>query len=142
MQELLAALALKIVSSPCQLSGLDIGMSLYGLRYMSCEVLEVRVLLSAILNKIKQSESKLQLRELSMSIVGGKRIHIRTHARPVHVIENSYFANCCLRSCPTAVLQASSWIRDDFLRVLSQKMENKMGLVQDGQPIETVEKPV
>jgi hypothetical protein len=66
-------------------------MSLYGIRNMQHSSTEVRVILGALLYKIKNSDPNLQfrLRELSMAIVG--------------------------------VLNSSPWIRDEFLSTISQK---------------------
>ena len=46
-------------------------MSLYGLRAMDSQAPEVRVLLGALIHKIRTSPSaQLQLRDLSMAIIG------------------------------------------------------------------------
>ena len=67
-------------------------MALYGLRYMDSTTPEVRVILGALLYKMRAAELgsfALELRELSMALVG--------------------------------ILGTSSWIRDDFMAVLAQK---------------------
>eukprot|EP01036_Dinobryon_divergens_P029292 gene29292-38364_t len=91
----LSALAHKLVASNKTFSGLDVGMSLYGLRHMQHSSPEVRVILGALVHKIRHSSAdakiEMKLQELSMSIVG--------------------------------VLNAAPWIRDDFLSVLSSKVQ-------------------
>ena len=70
VREVLAALAHKLVLATSPLSGLDIGMALYGLKDMNSDVPEVRVILGTLIHKIKTSDSQLQLRDLPMAIVG------------------------------------------------------------------------
>merc|ERR1711991_1083605 len=102
---ILSALAHQLMTTPSKLSGLDIGMSLYGLRSMAGNKNSSRVtiLFGLLINKIKMDPTlELKLGELSLAIIG--------------------------------VLKTSPWIRDDFLSTLASKTKD-MGFVTDTESI-------
>lgn len=68
--EVLTAVAHKLVLSSSVFSSLDVAMSLYGLRSMDADSPIVRVILSALLIKMKNSPEQMHLRTLMIIIVG------------------------------------------------------------------------
>jgi len=90
VSEILTSLANKLVVTKSVFSSLDIAMSLYGLRSMNADSSIVRVILSALLIKMKSSPEQMHLRTLMIIIVG--------------------------------LLKTPSGIKDDFLRVLANKI--------------------
>ena len=76
---ILSALAHKLMTTSAAFTGLDIGMSLYGLRGMAAaDVPEVTVILGLLVHKIKTSkEIQLEVGELSLAVIG---VHYYTFA--------------------------------------------------------------
>ena len=67
-------------------------MSLYGLRAMDSQAPEVRVLLGALIHKIRTSPSaQLQLRDLSMAIIGILKVNNTLIKIKLSSIYNMYF---------------------------------------------------
>ena len=70
VRNILNVLAFKLLHSTESLSGLDVGMALFGLQNMETSTTEVQAILGILLHKIRTSNMVLQLSDLSLAIVG------------------------------------------------------------------------
>ena len=74
VRRVLVALAHKLIATK-RLTGRDAGMCLFGLKSMDSNQAEVRVVLGILLYKLKVSNPKFRVTDLSRAIVGILRTH-------------------------------------------------------------------
>jgi hypothetical protein len=83
----LAALGYKmLVSSQLLLTGKDLGMALYGLRFMDSDVLEVDMIFLALLRKAQMSNTRMEGPELVLAMMGLLRAKSWMHDRFLQVL--------------------------------------------------------
>eukprot|EP00596_Hydrurales_sp_CCMP1899_P005219 CAMPEP_0119044972 /NCGR_PEP_ID=MMETSP1177-20130426/36059_1 /TAXON_ID=2985 /ORGANISM="Ochromonas sp, Strain CCMP1899" /LENGTH=720 /DNA_ID=CAMNT_0007015955 /DNA_START=44 /DNA_END=2206 /DNA_ORIENTATION=+ len=129
VREALAALSIKISQSTAELNGQDIGNALYSLHAMDGEAVEVRAVLRALVHKIVASRQPLSGLDVGMSLFGLRSMdaeipEVRAILGTLIVKIRSSDCEFKLKELSMAiigVLNATPWIRDDFLNVLASK---------------------
>jgi hypothetical protein len=129
VREALAALSIKISQSYAELNGQDIGNALYSLHAMDGEAVEVRAVLRALAQKIVTSRQPLSGLDIGMSLFGLRSMdaeipEVRAILGTLIVKIRSSDCEFKLKELSMAiigVLNATPWIRDDFLNVLASK---------------------
>ena len=131
VRDLLRAIVHKMHNSSSEMTGQNIGNALYGMQGMSESHVEVREVLSRMAHQVMMSQSKLSGLDIGMSLYGLRSMDSNNSAEVtillgllIQKIKSDPNLDMRLGELSLAIigiLQASPWIRDDFLETLALK---------------------
>ena len=125
-------------NSTVEMTGQNIGNALFGMQGMSESHEEIREILSCLAHKLMTSQSKLSGLDIGMSLYGLRSMESGSTEVAVllglliHKVKSDPSLDMRLGELSLAIigiLQASPWIRDDFLETLAKKTSGMQYIV-------------